>query len=114
MGIVFGLRGPILSCSIGSKKNSRPLKSTFLLKFWPCFSKLVPVIWPFWGPKKSFFGLFESCFGVVQKWFRHTNFEKMAKISTKNVDFGGLENFFKPILHESMGPLSPKTMPKQF
>ena len=25
-----------------------------------------------------------------------------------------LKFFFEPILHESMGPLSPKTMPKQF
>ena len=33
--------------------------------------KLVPVIWPFSGPKKSFFGLFESCFEDVQKLFRH-------------------------------------------
>ena len=39
---------------------------------------------------------------------------RVPKISTKNVDFGGLEIFFEPILHESMGPLSPKTMPKQF
>ena len=35
------------------------------------FPKLVPVIWPFWGPKKSFFRLFESCFGDVPKLFRH-------------------------------------------
>ena len=48
-----------------------PPKSTFLGEILAIFSKLVPVIWPFWGPKKSFFGLFESCFGVVQKWFRH-------------------------------------------
>ena len=48
-----------------------PPKSRFLGEIYAIFSKLVPVIWPFWGPKKSFFWLFESCFGVVQKWFRH-------------------------------------------
>ena len=34
-------------------------------------AKLTPVIWPFWGSKKSFSGLFQSCFGVVQEVFRH-------------------------------------------
>ena len=48
-----------------------PPKSRFLGEIYAIFSKLVPVIWPFWGPKKSFFGLFESWFGVVQKLFRH-------------------------------------------
>ena len=53
-------------------------------------------------------------FGPQNGQITGTNFEKMAKISPKNVDFGGLEFFFEPILHESVGPLSPKTMPKQF
>ena len=35
-----------------------PPKSRFLGEIYAIFSKLVPVIWPFWGPKKSFFGLF--------------------------------------------------------
>ena len=48
-----------------------PPKSRFLGEIYAIFSKLVPVIWPFWGPKKSFFGLFESWFGDVQKLFGH-------------------------------------------
>merc|ERR1712030_190001 len=63
--------GPYFAVVSAQKKISRPPKSTFLGEISAIFSKLVPVIWPFWGPKKSFFGLFESCFGVVQKWFRH-------------------------------------------
>ena len=50
---IFGL--------LGQKYNE---KSTLLSKF-------VPVIWPFWRPKKLFFELFESWFGDVQKFFGH-------------------------------------------
>ena len=39
-------------------------KSTLLVK-------LTSVIWPFWGSKKSFSGLFRTCFGVVQEVFGH-------------------------------------------
>ena len=63
--------GPYLRVVSAQKKISRPPKSTFLGEILAIFSKLVPVIWPFWGPKKSFFGLFESCFGDVQKLFGH-------------------------------------------
>merc|ERR1711923_695267 len=66
--------GPYFRVVSSQKKISRPPKSTFLGEILAIFSKLVPVIWPFWGPKKSFFGLFESCFGDVQKLFRHCFF----------------------------------------
>ena len=33
------------------------------------FAKLTSVFWPFWGSKKSFSGLFQSCFGSVWALF---------------------------------------------
>merc|ERR1711923_307945 len=54
------------------KKISIPPKSTFLGEILAIFSKLVPVIWPFWGPKKSLFDflnvvleLFRSGLGII-------------------------------------------------
>ena len=35
------------------------------------FWRFLAVILAFWGSKKSFSGLFQSCFGVVQEVFRH-------------------------------------------
>ena len=44
----------------------------------PFLPKLTPQFWPFWGSKKSFSGLLESCFGVVQDSLRHCFWTKKA------------------------------------
>ena len=47
---------------------SKPLSSTgILVKNWPSECVILTIL----GVKKSFFGLFESCFGDVQKLFGH-------------------------------------------
>merc|ERR1711923_660868 len=64
--------GPHFRGVSAQKKISRPPKSTFLGEILAIFSKLVPVIWPFWGPKSRFLDflkvvleLFRSCLGII-------------------------------------------------
>ena len=70
-GLFLDLNGPYLRLVSTQKKFLRTTKIEFFGEKYAIFSKLVSVIWPILGPKNTFFWLFESWFGVVQKLFGH-------------------------------------------
>ena len=60
--------------------------------------------------KTTFKSQKKDLFALIWSKFGQTDHVREARISTKNLDFGGHQKFLK-ILHESMSLLSPKTMP---
>ena len=65
------LKGPLLGVILALKVDKLPRYSRFLVKNLVILAKLRGPFWPFSGSKKSFSGLFQSCFGVVWEVFRH-------------------------------------------
>ena len=64
LGILFGLKRPTFGFIFSSKG---PLMSPKIENFSRNLSVLRGLFWPIWGWKKSFSGLFQSCFGVLRK-----------------------------------------------
>ena len=66
--IIFGLTRPTFGVNLCSKGWYMTSKNKI---FGSNFGLLIGPFWQISGLKKSFFGLFESCFGVVQKLFKY-------------------------------------------
>ena len=56
---------------VGSSKEILELVDQKWTQKSTLLANLTPVIWPFWGSKKSFSGLFRSFFRLVWEVFRH-------------------------------------------
>ena len=65
------LKCPLLGVFSARKIDKWPRKSRFWVKILPTLAVLRGHFWPFSGLKKSFSGLFQSCFGVVWEVFGH-------------------------------------------
>ena len=68
LSIIFGFRSITFGINFGSKSWYMTSKNQ---NFASNFGLLIGPFWPISGLKKSFFGLFESYFGVVQKLFEY-------------------------------------------